>query len=1261
MSTHSTPPLSDGLTPPAHVPSAEAAGAETDTPSSPQLQAQPFSSTAPGYARTPPGIDATGLPSPSNIARNARAVVSGVATVAAAQATVASAPTEEEKLNEGLAASSRDAQMLIDRRPGFLQAVSRTLFPDATPPVDLSRVYVNEYAENYIGSFSDDGGSATLQRRWLASHKLTDVLSEALKTGQAPSFLNSVENNHGLFTQPNVVDASSALGGVAPADFKSRLDKLARDPASALVSNIDDYFNQPATLASGLAVNTVPNDSLSAIYGARFKAEADLRTIDGTLKPQHRALIDRVIARPNPSAEERELATTPAVYGISVITHSKQPSGLSVPGAILITDNNRFSEKTAGVLYSPARGIQTFDSLQDFQDHIYKQGRQALLNTLSDEDAAKLPARLDGLHYGLDKLRENVFGYGVKTQLERLKSDTAYAFKDATKKGITDLNELDMVGRNLSGPLTAPFDPNQMKARRYAAWIEHNRPAWWNSASEWDRTQLDQLELDSKSKAEALHDLMQERVPTLHDYAVQRIKDNLQAKYPGADIDPDTIEVTSHAHYSGRFPVYPTVSLTQFILNNVKSKSDLLPNTTLNPHWRASFTDRTGNVVTLLQEELRSLARDLNVSQGHQDLLKQRMLSSEGNDLRLSWKDSYTAQMRADAKEARLSGDLDEQGYAQVMALLDHPDSLGNPRDPLQISYLRIGNSEGGRTGASVEGPLLIAKRNAKANDRMLLYTPNALDGMNFKTYLRGMDELNRDRRLKDMHEPKKDHPSTDEDKEADWPTYFKNRVSENMKPFLDEQFTRGYNIFDRGSTQASSLRELENTLYEAHVRRQLADTQTLSKSNQQLDAETDVDLFLYAIDIATTVADITAPARAALKGLRRLFNPYKALAGLNDLPNFARIVQKGSQRPIASISKDIPKRATGHNALREAAATHRMNIVELEGSSYLAPKVPDRPNGRYLLRSIHPHDQGRLVSSGIVAKPSMRHGVAAWQPSQPFFKPPQRVNDQIGYPLSPVGERPSKRPRPTEASSQGVQPGTSGTATRPPVDEGPDFGLLLGDRSPPPKKPGLEVSDTTSFKVDASRLNTKLDDSVGAKQARELVSDYSTQDQFAIDTRIGKTAEESVFDNTFKPEIWMFGELKRSGGLPVHASDIVREQYRRISNDRGFFGVLPGRMKLMNVVNKDTRKVIDNFLRKQPKPAIAGAEATYKASQMLDDFKTTPLGKFSNRVADDFDLVIKDLNIERDIIEPGDLDGGKVHIELVVEPRAGSTTGAAT
>lgn len=668
---------------------------------------------------------------------------------------------------------------------------------------------------------------------------------------------------------------------------------------------------------------------------------------------------------PPPYPDPRTPSATPMVYSVLAVTGSTPPPGVSLPGAFLITDRRPLSEKTPCVFCSPELGIHEFDSLQDFQHHFAAQrGRDALLNTLSDRNRARI-TDVDRFSVGIRELNEDIFTYSVQSQLDRQKDDVAYSFEQAKQAGITHLDELGVIERHSSEPLQASFDVGKVQRRRLAVWVEHHRPAWWKNATEGQRAQLDQLEQVASSKTETLHGLMKDNVPSLHEYAVWQIKRTLQAKYPDANIDPDTILVHSDAINPTRVP-NKCISLTQFVLNNVKSKVDLIPNAATNPHWRASFTDHHGKEITLLQPELRALARDLNVGQGHQDLLNARMLSAGGHDLRQAWKDSYMAKMRADAEEARLSGALDETSYNQIKNLLDQPDA----KHGLQIDYLKIGGSEGDdlrpdnhRNGASIIGPLLIAAKNVNKNDPVTLYAPNAPDGSAFQRY-RSMRALNADRRVR-----------SDE-----WKAYFKSHVSENMKQYLDQQFARGYSVFNRTRVGGASFHETQDALYDAYVRKMVASTQTLSKSNHQLNKETAVDVFLLAMDVATTAASMAMPAKAAIKSLARLLDPEKAIASLARLPNLAAIVQRGVKPPGMPFADAIPIRTTEASLLQDAAAAHGMMVVDFQGKRYLAPKVPDQLDGHYLLRMINPQNNSEIVSSTIVAKPEIQNGVEVWR-----------------------------------------------------------------------------------------------------------------------------------------------------------------------------------------------------------------------------------------------------------------------------------------
>lgn len=887
MPTHPTSSLSSGFASADYMFSSEVVDKAAEKRNPPQEQANPFSSSVPSDARSPSEAPAPSVPSPSS--RTVRSATGNSAATPDSQATESTIAAQEQRLKEGLASSSRNAQSLITRAPTFSQAAAKKLFPNATQPVDLNQWYVNDYVEDVVSTGGDYGGFATVKRRQTASYKLTDLLSESIKFGGALRFLDHA-SERGIFSRKDSVAYGDALGGVSMSNFRDRLDELARNPASALQDDIDNYFEAPSAIgsASPFVANAKPKTSLRLDLLSEIAGEANLRAIADTLKPEHKALIDYALANPNPSAEQRAQSNAPAMYGISVITTSTPVPGVTLPGAFLITGSHPVSDRTPSVFYSPIRGIQTFDSLQDFQDHVLKQSQQDLLGSLSNENAAKLAPRLDGLHLGVNQLEEDIFSYSIKTQVERYKSDIAHAFKQAKEKGITDLNDLDLIASNSSVPLRASFDDNLIDARNLAAKIEHGRPAWWKNATETDRVQLDRLEQDARAKADSLAERMK-ALPAVATYAAQQIKKSLQEKYPNAEIDPDAITVSAwpairaDAHNRrprpGSFPLPapsqgspPSVSLTQFVLNNVRSNSGEFADPIASLQYSARFTDKDGKQITLSNSELRSLARDLNIGDRHQRLIKQHFLSDESNDLRQGWVDSYVAHMRADAKVAQLSKALDSTAYDQVLVLVDNPDGLGRNDEPLQTYSLRIGNSTGGRRGAELAGPLLIAKKNAKPTDPLTLYTPHAPGDVEYRTYPNGMTDLNRDAQLKG----------------SEWETYFKNHVfqnhvSEDMKSFLDAQFTRGYNLFDRVKNENSSFREVVNTLYENHVRQQLTDTQSFSKANQQHDHEARADWISLAMGMVTAAADFAAPGPGAMKFLKRLRDPFKAIVRLKE------------------------------------------------------------------------------------------------------------------------------------------------------------------------------------------------------------------------------------------------------------------------------------------------------------------------------------------------------------------------------------------
>lgn len=910
---------------------------------------------------------------------------------------------EEKLLDEGLTASAQQASAVIERRPTLQSAMSMQLFPDARPPRDLSQVYVSEYTEYDVADSGDNGGTITLGvRRQQRFRSVADLLSDAFKTGGTPDFLKG-NRKYGLFGSPGSVTQDNALPGITMDQFKERLDALVKDPAAALKRSTAAYFQAPSSTGGGSS----PQAELRLYRGAQLRAEVELRSADGSLAPKDKAMIDKLLADPGQTKPD-----TPLVFRVAVGMDGVPSPGLAVPGAVWITDRRAALDNLqGGVLYAPELGLQSADSLQGLQRHFAaKTHREPLLDLLSDSDYAKLPARHDNFRLSLTPLSGDALDYSLQSQLRRQDDDVTYAFQQARTAGITEPDQLDVIERHVSEPLKASFDANRVQARRMVEWVEANRPAWWKNASYVDQVELDRWERQAKSTSERLHKLMQERVPSLHDYAVLRIKNYLRSKYPGADIDPDAIQVLSAASDRTRAPA-PTKCLTQFIIDNVKSKLDLIAHPQLNPHWHASFKDRKGKEITLRQDDLRTMARDLNVGQGYQDMFIWRMISPLGRELRQAWKDSYVAAMRADAKQAQLSGELSASDYQRVEALLNEPGAVP-PRangENLQLNYLSIG---GVRTGASVQQVLSIAKQLAGPNDPMILYTPSAPGDRNMRSYSQGMRDLNADRTVRG----------------EDWQNYFLKHVSANQKPHVQRQFVRGYSPFERSQVQGGSFRDMQDTMYEAHVRQLSATAQTQAKSNHQLNKETWADLALFIMDVTTTAADFVIPGRAALKSLTRLLNPRNAVRSLKDLPNFAAIVQKGARRPLPSLDPTmLPKRASA-DPLHDLARANRMQVVDFHGRGYLAQKAPDLPDGSYLLRIADPRDRNKLISSGLIVKPETVNGVKVWQRRGVKGGGVASSTARPGDQATPSTSRPTDQVTPsTSRPSDRATPSTSG------------------------------------------------------------------------------------------------------------------------------------------------------------------------------------------------------------------------------------------
>lgn len=87
---------------------------------------------------------------------------------------------------------------------------------------------------------------------------------------------------------------------------------------------------------------------------------------------------------------------------------------------------------------------------------------------------------------------------------------------------------------------------------------------------------------------------------------------------------------------------------------------------------------------------------------------------------------------------------------------------------------------------------------------------------------------------------------------------------------------------------------------------------------------------------------------------------------------------------------------------------------------------------------------------------------------------------------------------------------------------------------------------------------------------------------------------------------------LKISAVSSQDASDVASYQYRTVAKARGFVGRLPSEIHRVNVFNETTQGIMDGV--------------TFP-SEMLEKFFTTPNGKSTQRIFDEFNLKATDIS----------------------------------
>ncbi|MGY2290731.1 dermonecrotic toxin domain-containing protein [Pseudomonas sp. SDO528_S397] len=255
---------------------------------------------------------------------------------------------------------------------------------------------------------------------------------------------------------------------------------------------------------------------------------------------------------------------------------------------------------------------------------------------------------------------------------------------------------------------------------------EHGTPLWYRSASSADRTRLTTL---SNHAAGALHSYndrpdAEARFPTfdayLHDQA--RLSLNALLGRRSADIDPDSVFAYAAKPLLGKGPA--PLSYTKLYRDGYEDGIGFL-----DEKFSASATFRGPPGVDLSALTPQKVARSVTgvwIGQRYTDEVRRRLLAADSPGY-TSRRDATLAiiglQMKSAALEARLQGHIASADLAWLDRAIDSlPDTSGAARTTYAVHRLSI-------DGDWVIGCYLFRH----GDDPVLLYTPNAPDGIGFR------------------------------------------------------------------------------------------------------------------------------------------------------------------------------------------------------------------------------------------------------------------------------------------------------------------------------------------------------------------------------------------------------------------------------------------------------------------------------------------------------------------------------------------------
>lgn len=591
-------------------------------------------------------------------------------------------------------------------------------FPALAGLVSVENLAVRTVQETLIPLADREPDGPAFKREDTASIPLAalywQAVSGRLSISELFLDLGSIEIVH---TRDSVQEIPAALNS---SDAKSALERLLIEarPVSfehAWERALNQFWNAPSDFSHSRPVG----DWLADEFSAQLMAQANIQSLDGTLKPPiHRAVTDYALSVPDAQARSSMLdAIRPGVYELAY-TPARWSTRLPVRDCVVLTERDNAVDPGAAVLWRLGEPLELFKSVAQIKSRLTDSG-----------DATGTVQHL--------ALPGNFLTHQVMGLRQTQQADVMEVLRLGPHDGedisvwLQRLDEAVDIGDRLD--LAVPLSTRyfHQKLDQLNEWLRSNRYAtgkdrlaWWQASREWQKA------------VSELHSLPADPVTLATPEAIQawtrtELERLIKGKYPPADPDRVflTIEkriVDPHAP-TGSSPYGSGIALSPY-------KGLIFDRRSLTEWAISNLTSDEGNALNHTEEGPLSFEaiRDLVASANVGTSLEQ-WITPAARRTQTQWMSLKGKQMRVEVLAAHLSGDLthdrDNTRLNLVLAALNglQPQERVKVNGHEVVVYqLRWGDSP-------LRDILMFGVRELASRPSLTLYTPGAPDAQVFR------------------------------------------------------------------------------------------------------------------------------------------------------------------------------------------------------------------------------------------------------------------------------------------------------------------------------------------------------------------------------------------------------------------------------------------------------------------------------------------------------------------------------------------------